>query len=417
MPRRSPSRTWVAPGQLPAELRGYADDVLIRGGLARSGGITSVTPYAYEPTEASLAGLERWLESTAQADVRIDRRTTLRYGEEDMAGPAFDFGAYRVADLHIVLMNLAATPEAENHGVVIAAARDSARKARPPATVRIVVDESPYLQRLARDASLGARLEERRRLWRDFVSGYGLEAEIVDLAKQGTFAISRGREPGCPIDSLSLISHTNVGKTTLARTLLRRDVGEIRDRPHVTETADAFPLIETAHGDVLLLWDTPGFGDSARLLKRLKQSGNPLGWFLTQVWDRHVDRPFFSSQQAIRNVRDEADVVLYLVNAGEDPASAGYVDAEMQVLGWIAKPVIVLLEPARAAASRGRGARGRQPLGDAPGRVSLGARHDCVRCVCALLGAGAPPARRHRCGAAGRPAGRIRAACGCVAHP
>ena len=29
--------------------------------------------------------------------------------------------------------------------------------------------------------------------------------------------------------SLSLISHTNVGKTTLARTLLRRDVGEVRD--------------------------------------------------------------------------------------------------------------------------------------------------------------------------------------------
>ena len=90
-----------------------------------------------------------------------------------------------------------------------------------------------------------------------------------------------------------------------------------------------------------------------RLLRRLQQGGNPLGWFLTQVWDRHVDRPFFSSQQAIRNVRDEADVVLYLVNAGEDPASAGYVDAEMQVLGWIAKPAIVLLNqlgPPRPAA-------------------------------------------------------------------
>jgi len=65
---------------------------------------------------------------------------------------------------------------------VIAAARDSARKARPAATVRVVIDESPYSQRLARDASFGSRLEERRQLWRDFVSGYGLEAEIVDLA-------------------------------------------------------------------------------------------------------------------------------------------------------------------------------------------------------------------------------------------
>jgi hypothetical protein len=143
--------------------------------------------------------------------------------------------------------------------------------------------------------------------------------------------------------SLSLISHTNVGKTTLARTLLRRDVGEVRDAAHVTETADAHPLVTSPAGDELRLWDTPGFGDSARLLKRLQQAGNPLGWFLAQVWDRYVDRPFFSSQQAVRNVRDAADVVLYLVNASEDPAAASYVDAEMQILGWIGKPVIVLL--------------------------------------------------------------------------
>lgn len=29
---------------------------------------------------------------------------------------------------------------------------------------------------------------------------------------------------------LSLVSHTNIGKTTLARTLLMRDVGEVADR-------------------------------------------------------------------------------------------------------------------------------------------------------------------------------------------
>ena len=102
-------------------------------------------------------------------------------------------------------------------------------------------------------------------------------------------------------------------------------------------------MIETPQGDALVLWDTPGFGDSARLLRRLEQSGNPLGWFLTQVWDRYTDRPFWSSQQAMRNVRDHADVVLYLANAAEDPASAGYVDPEMRILGWIGKPVVVLL--------------------------------------------------------------------------
>jgi len=187
--------------QLPDELRSYAGDVLRSDGRVRSRGVTSVTPYSYEPSDASLSGLERWLQAQSGGEVRLDRRTTLRYGEEDMAGPAFDFGAHRVADLHVVLMSLAATPEAENHGEVITAARDSARRARPPAALRVVVDESPYAARLEGDASLAARLEERRRLWRDFVAGYGLQADLVDLARIGrteAAGLSRSSDAGHP---------------------------------------------------------------------------------------------------------------------------------------------------------------------------------------------------------------------------
>ena len=143
--------------------------------------------------------------------------------------------------------------------------------------------------------------------------------------------------------ALSLISHTNVGKTTLARTLLRRDVGEVRDLSHVTLQAECYALLDTAQGDRFELWDTPGFGDSVRLLRRLEQNSNPLGWLLSQVWDRFADRAFFSSQQAVRNVRDHAHVVLYLVNAAEDAAATAYVEPEMRILDWIGKPVIVLL--------------------------------------------------------------------------
>ena len=143
--------------------------------------------------------------------------------------------------------------------------------------------------------------------------------------------------------SLSLVSHTNAGKTTLARTLLGRDVGQVRDSPHVTEFADVHTMLETAQGERLLLWDTPGFGDSARLVKRLRQSAQPIGWFMSQVWDRWRDRSFWASQQALRNVRDEADVMLYLVNASEAPEAAGYVAPEMELLAWVGKPVIVLL--------------------------------------------------------------------------
>ena len=143
--------------------------------------------------------------------------------------------------------------------------------------------------------------------------------------------------------ALSLISHTNAGKTTLARTLLGRDVGEVRDAPHVTVEATPFPLVQTAEGDLLTLWDTPGFGDSVRLVRRLRQDGSPIGWFLSQVWDRYQDRAFWLTQLAVRNVAEQADVVLYLVNAAEEPADAGYLASELEVLEWVGKPVLVLL--------------------------------------------------------------------------
>ena len=197
--------------------------------------------------------------------------------------------------------------------------------------------------------------------------------------------------------TLSLVSHTNVGKTTLARTLLRRDVGEVRDEAHVTEVAEGHVLIDTPRGETLRLWDTPGFGDSARLLQRLRRSGNPIGWLLTQVWDRFTDRPFYSSQQAVRHVREESDVILYLVNAAEAPAAAGYVEAEMQILGWIGKPVVLLLNqmgpPRGAEADSADEAAWRQHLAPYPwvrGAISLDAFARCWVQEDRLLGAVAP---------------------------
>jgi GTPase Era involved in 16S rRNA processing len=140
-----------------------------------------------------------------------------------------------------------------------------------------------------------------------------------------------------------LLSHTNIGKTTLTRTLMADDVGEIDDAAHVTTQSQRYLLQKTQQGDELWLWDTPGFGDSVRLYERLRQQGNPLGWFLSNVWDRWRDRSFYLSQRALLAARDHADVMLYLVNAAEDPADAGYWSAEMNILAWLNKPVIVLL--------------------------------------------------------------------------
>ena len=142
---------------------------------------------------------------------------------------------------------------------------------------------------------------------------------------------------------LSLISHTNVGKTTLARTLLRREVGQVMDEEHVTDISEAYPMLELDGGERLLLWDTPGFGNTATLVKRLRRSHQPVASFVLETWDRFRNRALWCSQQAVKNVQEEADVVLYLVDASQKPADSPFVTMEMEILHWIGKPVIVLL--------------------------------------------------------------------------
>lgn len=168
----------------------------------------------------------------------------------------------------------------------------------------------------------------------------------------------------------ALISHTNNGKTTLARTLVGMDVGEVRDAAHVTIFAESHTLLTTPEGDALQLWDTPGFGDSVRLLRRLAMAGNPIGWFLREVFDRYRDRPFWLSQHALRAAKDAADVVLYLVNSSENPRDAGYLPAEMKILEWLGKPVVVLLNqlgpPRPAAEEQAEQVRWRQHLDQYP---------------------------------------------------
>ncbi len=178
--------------------------------------------------------------------------------------------------------------------------------------------------------------------------------------------------------ALSLVSHTNVGKTTLARTLLRREVGEVLDQAHVTTDNTRHELFTAPGGERLVLWDTPGFGDSARLVRRLEGEADPVRALLDADFDPRDQAGMSCSQRAARHIADEADVVLYLVNAAEWPDEAGYVDGEMRVLGWLDKPVLVLLNqtgPLRdEAGSRDELARWRSHL----------ARHDCVKDIQSL---------------------------------
>ena len=78
-------------------------------------------------------------------------------------------------------MSLAATPESENHGQIIAAVRSApAAKARHGGLL-VLIDEAPYSARMSGDASFERRMQERRQAWREFVAGHGLQPCIADL--------------------------------------------------------------------------------------------------------------------------------------------------------------------------------------------------------------------------------------------
>ena len=146
-----------------------------------------------------------------------------------------------------------------------------------------------------------------------------------------------------PQIGIFLVAHTNVGKTTLLRTLLGKDVGEIDDAPDVTQATLAYDLIVDQDLGALRLWDTPGFGDSFRLAKRLQQKHRWMAWGIREIWDRVFNRKLWRCQRLALDLRARANVILYPVNLQERPFEAVYVAPELQVLAWVGKPILVIL--------------------------------------------------------------------------
>lgn len=150
-----------------------------------------------------------------------------------------------------------------------------------------------------------------------------------------------------------VVSHTNVGKTALVRTLLGKDVGEVHDAPDVTQTVTPYELVADEAVGSLQLWDTPGFGDSFRLAGRLRRKNRALAWLVREVWDRWRNPALWRGQRLALDLRARASVVLYPVNLLERPVDAVYVAPELEILAWTGKPVLVLLNQGSGAAAQG----------------------------------------------------------------
>jgi Protein of unknown function (DUF2868) len=164
---------------LPASLLGNARALLVgaAGGVALEN--ASVIPFAYEPGPESMSGLKNLLAAALGGGVKVELRAPVRYGEEEELRRQLEQGAQWV----VLLMAAASTPEAENHGAAIGALRDSLARIQGAPPLLVVVDTGPYAQRMHGDASFDQRLAERRRLWSEFIAGYGLRACVVDLSR------------------------------------------------------------------------------------------------------------------------------------------------------------------------------------------------------------------------------------------
>ncbi len=192
--------------------------------------------------------------------------------------------------------------------------------------------------------------------------------------------------------TLTLVGHTNTGKTALARTLLARDVGEVRDAPHVTTAVETHAWVTT--GDwTLRLADTPGLDDARRLRDRLRHGDSLLGRWLREVWDRTTDSGFYHTQTALRQVAQDTDVVLYLVDTAAEPALPGATTlAEIALLGLLGRPTIVVLNQtgrswahAEAATAEGRWQEVLRPHAFVGGVATLDAFTRCWPCELMLL--------------------------------
>ncbi|MEY2919068.1 MAG: hypothetical protein RL261_373 [Pseudomonadota bacterium] len=161
---------------VPESLLTYARRTLGASDAALPALTARLTCYAYQPAVASEHGVQRVLSAAFGPDTRIEFAPAVAYGEEERFGTLAGVAA---SDIEILLFSLAATPEVENHGAVLQQARN--RCARGSARLLVLVDEAPYLARLGGDASLAARIEQRRVAWRDFVRTHGVEACTLDL--------------------------------------------------------------------------------------------------------------------------------------------------------------------------------------------------------------------------------------------
>ena len=150
-------------------------------------------------------------------------------------------------------------------------------------------------------------------------------------------------ESSDPAINVAVVGHTNTGKTSLIRTLLRDDqFGNIDDAAGTTRSVEK-SVIFAGDDAVLNLFDTPGFEDSSALLQALEDLSKTVETKLpADLLRRLISQTdkFPDFEQEIKVLRQalNSDVLLYIIDVRE-PLLGKYRD-EVEILSKAGKPIL-----------------------------------------------------------------------------
>lgn len=154
-----------------------------------------------------------------------------------------------------------------------------------------------------------------------------------------------------PID-LAVVGHTNTGKTSLMRTLLRDEsFGQVADRPGTTRRVESARLLTQDGQAILVLRDTPGLEDAMAALDYLDRLATP---GVRLDGPERIQRLLHSPEAAGRFEQEcrvlaavtHADAALYVIDA-RDPVLAKHKD-ELTLLAACGRPILPVLNFTRS---------------------------------------------------------------------
>ncbi len=142
---------------------------------------------------------------------------------------------------------------------------------------------------------------------------------------------------------VAVVGHTNTGKTSLIRTLLRDErFGKIEDAAGTTRYVEKTAIF-AGEDEALTLFDTPGFEDSSALLQALEelektQQAESPSALLREFIAQAEKFPDFDQEIKVLRQSLNCDVLLYIIDVRE-PLLGKYRD-EVEILSKAGKPIV-----------------------------------------------------------------------------